>query len=150
MNRFQTQFDRHKAYFNSNITKSYEWRIEQLDRLARLLSENSESLLDAICRDFKTATEENLSEITAPLGIIEATKRQLSGWMKPVEAPLPIFLRESRHKGKILGCPVWVVLRVGTSNEKPKMNHNRPLPMVAYDGVLRGCERIGPDFELPI
>src|SRR5271163_1602627 len=116
MNRFQTQFDKHKAYFNTNITKSYEWRIEQLDRLARLLTENRESLRDAICRDFKTATEENLFEITAPLGIIEATKRQLSGWMKPVEAPLPIFLRESGHKGMIYREPYGVTLVIGPFN----------------------------------
>jgi hypothetical protein len=36
--RFSDLFDRQKAYFNTNITKSYEWRIDQLDRLSRLLS----------------------------------------------------------------------------------------------------------------
>ena len=38
--RFIDLFDRQKAYFNTNITKSYEWRIDQLDRLSRMLSEN--------------------------------------------------------------------------------------------------------------
>ena len=28
-------FDRQKAYFNTNVTKSYECRIDQLDRLPR-------------------------------------------------------------------------------------------------------------------
>src|SRR5277367_2688402 len=116
MNPFQAQFDRHKEYFNSNITKSYEWRIEQLDRLARLLTENEGSLRDAICKDFKTASQENLFEITAPLGIIRGTKMQLAEWMKPVEAPVPKFLRDSGHKGMIYREPYGVTLVMGPFN----------------------------------
>jgi aldehyde dehydrogenase (NAD+) len=84
VNQFQTLFDKHKAYFNTNITKSYQWRIEQLDRLARLLNENKQALRTAICEDFKTASEENIFEVSAPLGIIEAVKNQLVDWMKPM------------------------------------------------------------------
>ena len=54
-NRFSDLFDRQKAYFNSNITKSYEWRIDQLDRLSRMLSENMDALSEAVGSDFKTA-----------------------------------------------------------------------------------------------
>jgi len=54
-NRFRDLFDRQKAYFNSNITKSYEWRIDQLDRLSRMLSENMRALSEAVGSDFKTA-----------------------------------------------------------------------------------------------
>ena len=32
-NRFGDLFDRQKAYFHTNVTKSYEWRIDQLNRL---------------------------------------------------------------------------------------------------------------------
>ena len=45
-NRFSDLLDRQKAYFNTNITKSYEWRIDQLDRLSRMLSENTEQILE--------------------------------------------------------------------------------------------------------
>jgi aldehyde dehydrogenase (NAD+) len=31
MNQFQEIFDRQKAYFDSDATKSYEWRIDQHD-----------------------------------------------------------------------------------------------------------------------
>ena len=51
-NRFSDLFDRQKAYFNTNITKSYEWRIEQLDRLSRMLSENMGALSEAVGSDF--------------------------------------------------------------------------------------------------
>lgn len=116
MNRFQAQFDKHKAYFNTNITKSQEWRIEQLDRLARLLTENQEALRHAICQDFKTASEENLFEVVAPLGIIEAVKKQLGGWMKPVPAILPRFLRVSGHRGMVYREPYGVTLVMGPFN----------------------------------
>jgi len=116
MNQFQTLFDDHKNYFNTNITKSYQWRIEQLDRLARLLTENQQALRTAICEDFKTASEENLFEVSAPLGIIEAVKSQLGNWMKPVEAPLPKFLRASGHKGMVYREPYGVTLVMGPFN----------------------------------
>jgi hypothetical protein len=40
MNPFQEIFDRQKAYFDTDATKSYEWRIDQLTRLENLLKEN--------------------------------------------------------------------------------------------------------------
>jgi aldehyde dehydrogenase (NAD+) len=36
VNIFQPIFDKQKDYFNTDATKSYEWRIEQLDRMATL------------------------------------------------------------------------------------------------------------------
>jgi aldehyde dehydrogenase (NAD+) len=116
MNPFQGLFDEQKAYFGSNVTKSYEWRIEQLDRLAKMLTENQKAFRDAVCRDFKTASEENLFESTATLGIIEATKALLAGWMKPVEALLPKFLRDSGYKGMIYREPYGVTMVMGPSN----------------------------------
>jgi len=43
MNSFQEIFDKQKAYFDSDATKSYEWRIDQLTRLENLCNENSEA-----------------------------------------------------------------------------------------------------------
>ena len=37
MNTFQEIFDKQKAYFDSDATKSYEWRIDQLTRLRELV-----------------------------------------------------------------------------------------------------------------
>ena len=42
--RFQEIFDKQRAHFNTDITKSYEWCIEQLDRMSRMLSENENAL----------------------------------------------------------------------------------------------------------
>jgi hypothetical protein len=43
-------FDKQRAYFATDATKTYEWRIDQLDRLSRMLKEN-ESPLPGGCRD---------------------------------------------------------------------------------------------------
>src|SRR5262245_33687299 len=115
-NRFSDLFDRQKAYFSTNITKSYEWRIDQLDRLSRMLSENIGALSDAVSSDFKTALSEKIFEVTAPLGIIEVTKAQLRSWMQPEETPVPLFLAKSGHKGIVYREPYGVTLIMGPFN----------------------------------
>jgi aldehyde dehydrogenase (NAD+) len=54
MSPFQTIFDAQKAYFASGVTRTYAWRIEQLDRMAGLLVENEAPLQRAMAADFKT------------------------------------------------------------------------------------------------
>src|SRR5215475_11691256 len=114
--RFSDLFDRQKAYFNTNVTKSYEWRIDQLDRLSRLLSENMNALSNAVGSDFKTALPEKIFEVAAPLGLIETTKAALRSWMQPVEAPVPLFLAKSGHKGVVCREPYGVTLIIGLFN----------------------------------
>jgi aldehyde dehydrogenase (NAD+) len=57
MNSFQEIFNKQKAYFDSDATKSYDWRIDQLTRLENLCNENSEGLEAAMSSDFKTASQ---------------------------------------------------------------------------------------------
>src|SRR5215470_15542804 len=103
-------FEKQKAYFASDVTKSYEWRVEQLDRLIRMLKENDERFSEASRIDFKTALQENIFEVAASIASIEFTKSQLKEWMKPVEAPLPKFLAASGHKGIVYREPFGVTL----------------------------------------
>src|SRR5262247_1955751 len=114
--RFSDLFDRQKAYFNTNITKSYEWRIDQLDRLSRMLSESMGALSEAVGSDFKTAVSEKIFEVAAPLGLIEVTKAQLKSWMQPVETAVPLFLAKSGHKGIVYREPYGVTLIMGPFN----------------------------------
>src|SRR5262249_45247036 len=103
-------FEKQKASFASDVTKSYEWRLDQLDRLIRMLKENYERLSEASRLDFKTALQENIFEVAASIASIEFTKSQLKEWMKPVEAPLPKFLAASGHKGIVYREPFGVTL----------------------------------------
>jgi aldehyde dehydrogenase (NAD+) len=107
---FRALFERQQAYFATDATKSYDWRLDQLHRLTRMLSENETRLSDASKRDFKTAVQEHVFEVAASIGSIEAMKGQLAAWMKPVEAPVPKFLAATGHKGIVYREPYGVTL----------------------------------------
>jgi len=109
-NAFQNVFDKQKEYFVSDATKTYEWRVDQLDRVERMLKENEKRFQEASRRDFKTALQEYVFEAAAPLGTLEFTKSQLKEWMRPVEAPIPKFLAKSGHKGIVYREPYGVTL----------------------------------------
>jgi aldehyde dehydrogenase (NAD+) len=106
----QELFLKQKAYFGTDATKTYEWRIDQLDRLVRMLKENYKRFADASCKDFKTASQENVFEVSASIATSEFAKSQLKEWMKPVDAPLPKFLAASGHKGMVYREPYGVAL----------------------------------------
>ena len=107
---FQDLFDKQKAYFDSDLTKTYEWRTDQLDRLIRMLKENDKRFSEASRRDFKTALQENIFEVAASIGSIELMRSQIKDWMKPVEARIPKFLTAAGHKGIVYREPYGVTL----------------------------------------
>jgi aldehyde dehydrogenase (NAD+) len=115
-NPFQELFNRQKVYFSTDITKSYEWRIDQLNRLERLLTENRDILQHAIGKDFKTAYPEQVFEVSAPMSIISFARLQLKTWMAPVEETIPKFLAASGHKGIVHREPYGVTLIIGPFN----------------------------------
>src|SRR6266403_1485437 len=116
MNSFQEIFDKQKAYFDSDATKSYEWRIDQLTRLENLCNENAEVLEAAMSSDFKTASQEKVFEIMAPVGTVAFAKQDLKEWMKPVDVVVPKALRESGHTAKVYREPYGVTLVIGPFN----------------------------------
>src|SRR5262249_21771899 len=113
---YEEIFNRQKAYFATNITRSYEWRVDQLNRLTRLLSEHTNEFYEALSRDFKTALSEKVFEVAATLGTIEVTKSLLKSWMQPSEAPVPKFLAKSGHKAIVYREPYGVTLIMGPFN----------------------------------
>jgi aldehyde dehydrogenase (NAD+) len=116
MNRFQHVFDEQKALFASNVTRSHAWRVEQLDRMGRMIKENEAALQAAIARDFKTASQEYIFETAATFLETEYQKSQLETWMAPSEAPVPKALARTGHKGMVYRDPYGVVLVIGPFN----------------------------------
>jgi aldehyde dehydrogenase (NAD+) len=96
---FQDLFQRQKAFFATDATKSYEWRIDQLDRLVRMLSENEKRFQEAAKADFKTALPEHVFEVAASVGSIQAIKAQLADWMKPGRGAYSHVPRRQRAQG---------------------------------------------------
>src|SRR5271154_6069960 len=116
MNRFQKIFDTQKALFATGVTRTYEWRVDQLDRMARMIGENEQRFQKAMAKEFKTASQEFIFETQASIGESEVQKSQLKEWMKPVEAPVPRFLAETGHKGMTYREPYGVALIIGPFN----------------------------------
>jgi aldehyde dehydrogenase (NAD+) len=116
MNKFQNIFDAQKALFASGVTRTYDWRVEQLDRMARMIGENEERFQKAMAKDFKTASQEYIFETQASAGETEVQKSQLKEWMKPVEAAVPRFLAKTGHKGMVYREPYGVALIIGPFN----------------------------------
>ncbi|MGD1025756.1 MAG: aldehyde dehydrogenase family protein [Candidatus Sulfotelmatobacter sp.] len=106
----RTLFEKQRAYFATDVTKTYEWRIDQLDRLIRMLKDHYQRFADGSRRDFKTASQENVFEVSGSIATAEFAKSQLKEWMRPVEAPLPKFLAASGHKGMVYREPYGVTL----------------------------------------
>ena len=115
-NLFQSLFDRQKRLFASGVTRSYAWRVEQLDRMGRLLRENEAALQQAIAQDFKTASQEHIFETFACSGEVEFQKSNLKEWMKPTEVPVPRALAASGHRGIVYPDPYGVALIIGPFN----------------------------------
>jgi len=116
VNPFQNLFDAQKQLFATGVTRSYDWRIEQLDRMGRLLKENEAALQRAIAQDFKTASQEHIFETFGCLGEVEFQKSQLAEWMKPIEAPIPRALAATGHRGIVYRDPYGVALVIGPFN----------------------------------
>src|SRR5271167_4297957 len=116
MNRFQDIFDAQKAHFATGVTRSYYWRVEQLDRMASMIDENQGRLHEALAKDFKTGSQEYIFETAASAGEAEFQKSQLKGWMEPVEAPVPRLMAKTGHKAIIYRDPYGVALVIGPFN----------------------------------
>src|ERR1700692_2332444 len=116
MNRFQKIFDAQKALFATGVTRTYEWRVDQLDPMARSIRGNEGRFQKAMAKDFKTASQEYIFETAASAGESEVQKSQLKEWMKPTEAPVPQLLAKTGHQGMIYREPYGVALIIGPFN----------------------------------
>lgn len=115
-NRFQAILDAQKARFHTDATKRYEWRIEQLDRLERMLLENQDAFCAALHQDFGKPPFEQLFEITVPLGNIKYYREHLKELMAPQPVAIPKGLEATGNRGLILKEPYGVTLVIGPFN----------------------------------
>ena len=116
MNPYKELLDRQKRHFATGRTRSYEWRVEQLDRMGRLLTENEAALQEAVAQDFKTASQERIFETLACIGEVQFQKSQLRDWMAPAPAPLPRALAATGHRAEVHRDPYGVALVIGPFN----------------------------------
>jgi aldehyde dehydrogenase (NAD+) len=150
MDSYLEILERCQRHFATGVTRTYEWRIAQLDRLARMIAENEADLQAAMAADFKTASQEQIFETQACLGEIMFQKSQLREWMTPVEMPVPKPLAATGHKGLVYRDPYGVALLIGPFNG-PLLLLFRPAAAVLAAGnccVLKLSERLMATSEL--
>lgn len=116
MNKYQSLFDTQKEFFYTDVSKTYEWRMDQLDRLEKMLTENQETFCQALKTDFNKPPFEQLFEITVPLGNIKYYKENLKQLMTPEPVAIPKGLEETGNRGIIYKEPFGVTLVIGPFN----------------------------------
>ncbi|CAM1373171.1 putative aldehyde dehydrogenase YwdH [Tenacibaculum litopenaei] len=104
-----------RAYFNSNATRSLDFRLTQLKKLKALLLENEEAMHKAIFKDFgKSKYENQLTEFFPLIDEINISIKNLKKWMqhKSVKTNLLNF----PAKSYLVPEPLGVTLVIGAWN----------------------------------
>lgn len=113
--QYQVQLDRHRDYFARGETKTYEWRIGQLDALKKLITKHQSDIQQALKQDLgKCKTEATFTEITATLAEIKTARSQLKKWMKPRRVSSPMAAQPA--SSYVRYEPLGVALIIGAWN----------------------------------
>lgn len=102
-------FSNQKAFFNSQKTKSLEFRLEQLKKLKHAIKKFQPKIKDALWADLHKSKEEAyITEISIVTLEIDNHIKNLRKWMKPKRVKTPLHLIPS--KGVITYEPLGVTL----------------------------------------
>ncbi|GLT97408.1 hypothetical protein SLE2022_149750 [Rubroshorea leprosula] len=101
--------------FRSGRTKSYEWRVAQLQSILRMIDENEKMIIEALYEDLgKPELESFTAEITMLKSSSKEALEQLKRWMTPEKVKTSISLYPS--SAEIVSEPLGVVLVISTWN----------------------------------
>lgn len=115
-NPYAALLARQRECFLSDLTRSKAWRLDQLDRMERLLRENEAALRDALHQDFRKPPFEQMFEISVPLGVLAYYRAHLDALMAPRRVPIPPGLEAHGHQGLVLKEPYGATLVIGPFN----------------------------------
>ena len=106
--------ERVRAGYGQRITRPLEWRRQQLQRLADMLTENESRFSDALRIDLGKPTIEGfITDIAFVLGEIEMMIKNLRKWNKPVRVGSPVVTQPARSRripeplGTVLVIAPW-------------------------------------------
>ncbi|KAF4676281.1 Eukaryotic translation initiation factor 5A-1 [Perkinsus chesapeaki] len=98
-----------QAAFRTDRTKSLKWRLEQLDALERMMTENEALFEQAMYEDMHVSPlESKVMQVSLALSDIELSKSNLKAWMAPerVSANLLTLPGTAELVSEPLGCVV--------------------------------------------
>ncbi|GLT66198.1 hypothetical protein SLA2020_385800 [Shorea laevis] len=101
--------------FRSGRTRSYEWRVAQLQSIWRMIDENEKMIVEALYEDLgKPELESFTAEITMLKSSSKEALEQLKRWMTPEKVKTSVSLYPS--SAEIVSEPLGVVLVISTWN----------------------------------
>ena len=104
-----------RAYFLTDETKDYAFRIKQLKKLSSLITDHQQDILKALYVDLhKSEFEAYTTEVGFNLRSIHIAIRQLKSWMKKKKYPGELFLPFT--SSYVIPEPKGVVLLIGPFN----------------------------------
>lgn len=107
--------DAQRKYFNTGVTKSYEFRLKQLKQLKAAVEKHEKQIVDALYADLrKPALEAYATEHTITLADLDLAIKNLAGWMRPERVPTPLFFMPA--KSRIHSEPYGVTLTIAPWN----------------------------------
>ncbi|KAI3977621.1 hypothetical protein MKX01_004154 [Papaver californicum] len=101
--------------FLSGKTKSYEWRVEQLKNICKMIDENEQEILDCLRIDLsKPQLEAFVSEISLTKSACSVALKELKKWMKPEKVGTSLTTFPS--SAEIVSEPLGVILIISAWN----------------------------------
>lgn len=101
--------------FDSGTTRSYEWRITQLEQVARMIEEKEAEIFEALHTDLsKPKFEAYISEVSMTLKSCKNAVKELKKWMTPEKVKTSMTTYPS--SAEIVSEPLGVVLIISTWN----------------------------------
>lgn len=132
-----------RAAYASGMTRGIDWRMAQLDALAKLLQNEQDLFYDALYHDVrKPKFEAFASEIALAAEDIRIAKKNLARWIQPESVRLPL-LSGAGASAKITHQPLGTSLIIGAWNY-PVMLTLGPL----VGAIAAGCTAVIKPSEL--
>ncbi|EOX92692.1 Aldehyde dehydrogenase 3I1 isoform 1 [Theobroma cacao] len=101
--------------FSSGKTKSYEWRMSQLESISKMIDEKEKEIIEALHKDLsKPELEAFISEISMTKSSCKLALKELKHWMMPKKVETSMATYPS--SAKIVSEPLGVVLVISTWN----------------------------------
>ena len=124
MAEYKAMLQRQREYFRTGETKSVEFRVRQLERMAKWIQDNEEDIMDALKGDLhKSPFEAYATEIGIVKEEIRYTLKHIRSWARPKRVPTPVtqFRQSPSSTGAIRRGAYHVPLELTPSSSPSRL-----------------------------
>ena len=113
--RIDEAFTKLQSHFDSGVTRDYQWRVQQLKQIDKMVTEHELDIRRALQKDLgKCEMESWISEIGYIKAEVKHTLKHLKKWMKPRKVSSPLLAQPG--KSYLQPEPLGTVLIIGAWN----------------------------------